>query len=225
MMNDVMRIAVKDFQIQVKSIKNYVITTLFFVLLFTVGGLGRNTMLLPILALFVLYRFINYSMYEDEKNNTLRLLASLPLKRDTIVFARYLSTGVLIVVLSILLGSISALLPSGEAGSTALVLCIFFVYVIMISIYMPIGFKLGYIKAVNINRFIFLGLFVLLGAVPVLLGKGEGPQDGNALASVITMLDNADHVLIVAGFALVTLLLYIISMKISVIFFRKRTLF
>ena len=224
-MNDVMRIAVKDFQIQVKSIKNYVITTLFFVLLFTVGGLGRNTMLLPILALFVLYRFINYSMYEDEKNNTLRLLASLPLKRDTIVFARYLSTGVLIVVLSILLGSISALLPSGEAGSTALVLCIFFVYVIMISIYMPIGFKLGYIKAVNINRFIFLGLFVLLGAVPVLLGKGEGPQDGNALASVITMLDNADHVLIVAGFALVTLLLYIISMKISVIFFRKRTLF
>lgn len=224
-MNDVMRIVVKDFQIQAKSIRNYVIAILFFVLIFTAMGLGQNLMLLPLVALFVMYRFINYSMYEDEKNNTLRLLAALPVRRDAIVFARYLSCGIFAVALCIMLGVISALVSPYEAGSTAAVLCVFFVYMIMMSVYMPIGFRLGYIKAVSINRFIFLGVFILLGAIPVLLGSKNGMQGGNALEGFIELLAGSDGLLIVAGFALVTLLLYIISMKISVVFFRKRTLF
>jgi hypothetical protein len=226
MMRDVLRIAVKDFQIQLSSAKSYAITVAIFVVAYFLLGSGQSSMMLPLIALLILYRFINLSMYEDEKNNTLRLLASLPVKRDTIVTARYLSTGISIIILGLMLCAASVLVPSNEAdGSIALIMCTYFFYVIMMSVYMPIGFKLGYIRAVNINRFIFFGIFLLIGAISLLLKKISGQQAPDAVTRVVTLLTETDPLIIVAAFALITLLLYIISMRISMLLFRKRAIF
>ena len=165
-------------------------------------------------ALLTLYRFINSTMYEDEKNNTLRLLDSLPVRRETVVRARYLSTGILAAALAVIL-----------VAAAAFTICTFLVYIILMSVYMPIGFKLGYIKAVNVNRFVIIGIFILFGAVSMLVSNLAGWQDHTQAEKVLVLLAETDPALITAVFAVITLLLYIVSMKVSVVFYKKRELF
>jgi ABC-2 type transport system permease protein len=165
-------------------------------------------------------------MYEDEKNNTLRLLDSLPVRRETAVRARYLSTGILTAALMVIIIAALAVADRTFTGvSAAFTICMFLVYVNLMSVYMPIGFKLGYIKAVNVNRFVFIGIFILFGAASALMTKLADMQDPNTAENVLAFLDDMDPALITAVFAVVTLLLYIVSMKVSVVFYKKRELF
>lgn len=226
MKNETIRLAVKDFQIQVKSIKSYVITLLVFLAVFLAMSPKQYQMAFSMAALVTLYRFINMTMYEDEKNNTLRLIDSLPVGRETVVRARYLSTGILAAALIIVLGAVSFIAGSTNGGaSTAATICVFLVYVILMAVYMPIGFKLGYIKAVNVNRFIFIGIFLLIGFASVLMGNPAGQQGSNAAESLTTLFDDTSPVLVTAVFAAAAFLLYIVSMKVSVVFYKKRELF
>lgn len=226
MKNETIRLAVKDFQIQVKSIKSYVITLLVFLAVFLAMSPKQYQMAFSMAALVTLYRFINMTMYEDEKNNTLRLIDSLPVGRETVVRARYLSTGILAAALIIVLGAVSFIAGSIDRGaSAAATICVFLVYVILMAVYMPIGFKLGYIKAVNVNRFIFIGIFLLIGFASVLMGNPAGQQGSNAAESLTAMFADTSPVLVTAIFAVAAFLLYIVSMKVSVVFYKKRELF
>lgn len=226
MKNETIRLAVKDFQIQVKSIKSYVITLLVFLAVFLAMSPKQYQMAFSMAALVTLYRFINMTMYEDEKNNTLRLIDSLPVGRETVVRARYLSTGILAAALIIILGAVSFIAGSIDRGaSAAATICVFLVYVILMAVYMPIGFKLGYIKAVNVNRFIFIGIFLLIGFASVLMGNPAGQQGSNAAESLTAMFADTSPVLVTAVFAAAAFLLYIVSMKVSVVFYKKRELF
>ncbi|NLH96299.1 MAG: ABC-2 transporter permease [Clostridiaceae bacterium] len=226
MKDETIRLAVKDFQIQAKSIKSYVITLLVFIAIFLIMSPKQYQMAFSMAALVTLYRFINSTMYEDEKNNTLRLIDSLPVGRETVVRARYLSTGILAAVMIIVLGAVSFIADRTYAGaSAALTICTFLVYIIAMSVYMPVGFKLGYLKAVNINRFVFIGIFILFGSISMLIGSLGTRQGVSLTESTIVLLDNTSPALITAVFAVVTLVLYIVSMKVSVVFYKKRELF
>ena len=140
MKRETIRLAVKDFQVQGRSIRSYITTILVIVLLFLLfGDLKQSRMMFPTAVFILLYRFINSSLYEDEKNNTLRLLTSLPIRREAVVKARYLSTGILILVLTFAVGIISAFTGGDDTGvSDVLGLFMVFVYIILISICMPI---------------------------------------------------------------------------------------
>jgi len=227
MKRELVRLAVKDFQVQARSAKNYAITLIVFLAVFLLMSPMQYHMALSMAALITLYRFINSTMYEDEKNNTLRLIDSLPVGRENVVKARYLSTGILAVALLIILGVVTAIIDMAYGSDTAgLAICMFLFYVILMSVYMPIGFRLGYIKAVNINRFIFLGIFILFGFLSALMGnlarqqQGPGPAEGAMILPA-----DMSPVLVMALFAVVTFLLYIVSMKVSVVFYKKRELF
>ncbi len=229
MMRDVLRIALKDFQIQKNSVLKYVITGLVFVVVFYLIGGEQNQMLFSVVSFILIYRFINITLYEDEKSNSLRLMVSLPIRRDTIVQARYLSTGIFTIALAVIMWAALALtgMLSGEEGSMTaiIVMCSFLIFTIMISVYMPLGFKLGYSKAVNINKFLFIGMFALFGAIPLVLDKLGGSPIPEAVVKLDSMLETADPVLALTGFALFSVLVYIVSMRISIGFFRKRELF
>lgn len=227
MKRETIRLAVKDFQVQGRSIRSYITTILVIVpLILLFGGLNQTRMKFSTAAFILLYRFINSSLYEDEKNNTLRLLASLPIRREAVVKARYLSTGILILVLTFAVGIISAFTGGDDTGvSDVLGLFMVFVYIILISICMPIGFKLGYIRAANISRLIFFGIFMLFGAIPALLGGVTGQQDHGMSTEFMVPLATEDLVLLAGIFAVVTLLLYIVSMKVAVVFYKRRNLF
>lgn len=228
MMRDVLRIAMKDFQIQKNSALKYLIAGFVFVLAFSLFGGLQSQMLFSMAFFILIYRYINTALYEDEKNNSLRLLVSLPVKRDTIVLARYLSTGIFILVLAVLMGAALAFTSMGarEAGDSAIVaIFTFLAFIIMISVYMPLGFKLGYFKAVNLNRVLFLAIFAIFGAVPLLLKNLPGGQTPESAARLGEMLEAADPALVIAGFAIFTILVYIVSMRISIGLFKKRLLF
>ncbi|HOQ07404.1 MAG TPA: ABC-2 transporter permease [Clostridiales bacterium] len=226
MKGEFVRLAVKDFQIQAKSAKNYAITLLVFLAVFLLMNPMQYHMALSMAALITLYRFINSTMYEDEKNNTLRLIDSLPVGRETVVKARYLSTGILAVALLIILGVVTAIIDRAYGNDSAgLAICMFLFYVILMSVYMPIGFRLGYIKAVNINRFIFLGIFMIFGFFSALMGNLARQQGPDPAEGSIMLPADMSPVLVMALFAVVTFLLYIVSMKVSVVFYKKRELF
>lgn len=226
MRNETIRLAVKDFQIQASSVKNYIITLLVFLAVFFLISPMQYQAAFSMASLITLYRFINSTLYEDEKNNTLRLIDSLPVGRETVVKARYLSTGILAIVLMIIIGAAAVIADMTYAGaSAALTICTFLVYIIAMSVYMPMGFKLGYLKAVNINRFVFIGIFILSGSISMLIGSLGTRQGVSLTESTIALLDNTSPALITAVFAAVTFLVYIVSMKVSVVFYKKRELF
>ena len=154
------------------------------------------------------------------------MIDSLPVGRETVVKARYLSTGILAIVLMIIIGAAAVIADRTYAGaSAALTICTFLVYIIAMSVYMPMGFKLGYLKAVNINRFVFIGIFILFGSISMLIGSLGTRQGVSLTESTIALLDNTSPALITAVFAAVTFLVYIVSMKVSVVFYKKRELF
>jgi len=226
MKNETIRLAVKDFQIQVKWIKSYVITLLVFLAMFLLMSPKQYQMAFSMAALVTLYRFINLTMYEDEKNNTLRLIDSLPVGRETVVKARYLSIGILTAALIIVLGAVSFIADSTDRlASAAATICVFLIYVILMAVYMPIGFKLGYIKAVNVNRFVFIGIFLLIGIGSMLMGNLAGQRGYDAAGSLTSMFADTSPALVTAVFAVAAILLYIVSMKVSVVFYKKRELF
>lgn len=228
MMRDVMKLVLKDFQIQKSAVPKYVITGLAFVLIFYMIGGMQNQMIFSVISFILIYRFINTALYEDEKNNSLRLLASLPVRRDIIVIARYVSTGIFSIALAAIMSIVMALtgMLSGEyLAASFVVFSSFLFFMIMISVYMPLGFKLGYFKAVNVNRFLFFAIFVLFAAIPLLLGRLGGGEPPEFAVRFGAMLEAMEPSLVMAGFAIFALLVYIVSMRISIGFFRKRMLF
>jgi hypothetical protein len=65
----------------------------------------------------------------------------------------------------------------------------------------------------------------LFGAVSMLVSNLAGWQDHTQAEKVLALLAETDPALITAVFAVITLLLYIVSMKVSVVFYKKRELF
>jgi ABC-2 type transport system permease protein len=234
MMKQVLRIAIKDFQIQLRSILYYLFAGLVLIVMFSIIGLTQKQMVYSVAVFAILYGFVNKALYEDEKNNTLRLLASMPVKRDIIVYARYLSTFVLIIVLYISIWSFSMIsdiltIEHTDNVTFIMVVSLFMLFTVMLSIYLPLAFKLGYIKAAGINRFVFLGLFALIGGViSVLAGVLENKQDSGIsrkLAALDVTLSSMNIMVIFGCIILFALIVYLISMRISIKFFKKRELF
>jgi ABC-2 type transport system permease protein len=231
MLKDVMKFAVKDFTIQKKNILNYMLIGVVLTIVFSLLNIFDRHTLFSIVIFVIVYGFVNKALYEDEKSNTLRLLASIPVKREAIVYARYLSAGIMLVFTSCLLLALSYIVTGGKAAAESsgigilASLAIVIVFVVMLSVYLPLAFKLGYIKAAGINRFIFLGLFAFFGAASVAIGGLRGGETAESVGNMDAFLSslnlNAMILLLIAA----GLLIYICSMWLSAALFRKRDLF
>jgi ABC-2 type transport system permease protein len=216
----------KDFSIQKKSLIRYLIVSVFFIFVF---AFALEQQLLFALAMFpIIYGFLDRSLYEDEKNNTLRLLVSLPIKKELIIYSKYISTALMISSITIVFSIISKIfIASGiwkknnTITSTALLVLIM-IFVILISLYLPVVYKIGYIRAAGMYRFVLMGIFALAISFSVLA------KDFFATSKFINVYNFATTLKPLYLDIIILLLIssiYVISMKVSSINFNKRNLF
>lgn len=231
MINQLAKFVAKDFIIQKKSLKTYILMSAIMAIFFSITNANQPSMIIAVFAFLIIYSFINKALYEDEKNNTLRFLVSLPMKREIIVYGRYISVGLMIIIVTLTLLVLDRVLIAAGVWkmatgmSSLIIMVIVYAFIIMVSVYLPLAFKLGYIKAVGINKFIFIGMFAIFGALGIAAGsifKGNPPEFLGRLDAFLSSLDAG-----VVGFlfGIIILIIYAISMKISIRFFRKRDLF
>ncbi len=218
---------IKDFSIQRKSLFRYLIATLLFLFIF---AFVLEQQILFVLAMFpIIYGFLDRSLYEDETNNTLRLLVSLPIKKEIIVYSKYVSTAIMLTVTTIVCSVVSKIFvvnniwkTNNTLSSTAF-LSMVMIFVILISSYLPVVYKIGYIRAAGIYRFVLMGIFALAISFSVLA------KDFLATWQLIDDISNFVSALgplyLNAILLIIVFIIYYISIKISKLFFSHRNLF
>ncbi len=152
--------------------------------------------------------------YVEEKNNTLFLLKTMPLKTSTIVVSKYLSELVIALVFAAVAVTLNILgLGAGEQGLLviSIVLPIMLVFV---GAYFAMFFKIGYIKASNYLRLLFFVVFI-----PLLI-----PQVGKFFNRLLGPLDNIDEFTLSHGFmiAVILLIVYFATSLLAIWFFNSR---
>ncbi|WP_058300280.1 ABC-2 transporter permease [Gorillibacterium timonense] len=221
----------KDFAVQKRSLLLFLMIGL--IIFFSFGLMEDAGMMTLIFPVFVVgYSFVNRSLYEDERNHSLRLLLAFPLARKQLVRAKYASVALFFLALILLFWLIGGFMGlndvAGEPGLSFLVLSgTIFGFVLLVSIYLPIAYKVGMIRAQTVQRFLFIGLFALgtsAGAVFTRLGKETGgpPPWLNDLLEQAAKLNVSVYSLVLLALSVV---LYLASMSLSIRFFERRELF
>lgn len=225
-----LKLVLKDFQIQKKSFLNYAFVATVLSFFFAVTGMAQMTF--SMITFPIVYGFVNRALYEDEKNNTLRLLVSLPIRKETMVRARYASVAAIVLIMFLVCSVINVLMSAFEVsplnelsmGFSLIAVSILSV-VILISVYLPLAFKLGYIKAVNINRFLFVGIFAAFTAVGVVLQRIPQGQPPEFIIRLIDILKSIGVIEMLLIFTAIAVCIFLISMQLSTNLFKKRELF
>lgn len=177
---------VKDILIQKKTLLYALLYTVF--LSITFSSLKPSGVGLYILApIITAYMFINFAASFDEKNNSEIILNSLPLKRDDIVIAKYISIfifAIIGIIYSMLIGFIGKAtgLPMYTVSISFLNIVIIFSSVCIVSsIFFPMYFKFGYTKSIIFNTILFMVIFFL----PILAIDYSGSNPNNIFVQKI----------------------------------------
>lgn len=157
---------IKDIFIQKKTLIYAILYTVFFSITFyTVGPSGLGLYVLA--PIVVTYMFITNAVNYDEKNKSEIILNSLPIKRAYIVISKYMSTFIFVIIssiYSILIGFIGK-----SFGFPMYNISIRFLDIILVltsvcifsSVFFPVYFKFGYIKARIYNIMLYMVIFFL----------------------------------------------------------------
>lgn len=235
------QLIMKDFVVQKRVMPVYLLlAAAFFLFYYSMGDLNLTAIVMPVFI--VAYSFMNRSLAEDERNHAMRLLVSLPLYRNQLVRAKYASIALVVFPLFLLLGVAANTMglevpgvsasdgdPSGF-GIIALVMSInLLIFIIIISIYLPLVFKMGFIKAQTINRFVILFTFALGAGAGALLSRfgaafGDKGMPG-WLQSFTEWLERTNMFVLSAMVLAVAVILYLLSMLLSMRLFERKQLF
>jgi ABC-type transport system involved in multi-copper enzyme maturation permease subunit len=140
------------------------------------------------------YMLMVQASIQDDKNKSEIMLNSLPLRRQDIVFAKYLSVFLyaVLVILSFLLTQgvvtiigipISISQISLVKISEALV-----TMVVLISIYLPIYFKFGYLRSRMVGTILFFACFFFLPIAVAMIMHGLGGVNNPALRNIVVSI-------------------------------------
>ncbi len=193
-----------------------------FMVIFMFSKTDSSPLMIYVMGInMISYLLIMYSTAYDDLSKSDIMLNSLPMNRRDIVNERYLSIFVFILGSSILMGfsgGIMAILGLSEnirmirlsdvgiaAGSLS----------ILVFLYLPVYFKLGYVKAKLVNFAVFFAVFFVPTLLARLLLKSTSIEFGEKLNS----LPEIQVVLIILAIAVI---LGIISYSLSVSFYQKR---
>lgn len=205
--------------------KKVLIFALLYLLLFTFFIAKNEPTGLMVGILVVTYLLSLGSAALEDKNNSDIMLLSLPIKKNTIVFSKYLSvyifaTAVILINYLIYLIvdifniplSIHQITFEGLAGGLIAV-------TLFCAISFPLLFKLGYAKSKTVNLFLFFGFVFLSGPIVSIIDE----QDRIALQDWLTRFiqegSNIEKALLIA---IPLLLILGISYKLSLTFYSRR---
>lgn len=219
----------KEFMIQKKYLLYFVIYGIFMLLVFSASFNESSKSAYILAGISAVYMFIQYSCAIEDKNNSEKVLNSLPISRTAIVLSKYTAVMVFTMVVIILLNIIGYIVAKlGFMGIEAMGIidmgAIIFTISILAGAYLPIYFKFGYIKAKILNIILFLGLFSVSMLVGQLLkhfksSKNLYSTSQGALGGWLTALGDQGALMALLGIGLLVL---VISSFISVAFYRNR---
>lgn len=158
----------------------------------------------------------------DEKSRAEPMLLSLPIRRETVVNAKYA-----VIALYTLIAVVQYMLVYGFVKLTGLPLHmaaisvesaagLLLVVVLAASIFYPVFFRLGYMKTRYVNIFLFAGFFAGGGALAAALGGEEWAAD------FVRVLDGQPDWLLCCGLLGLMLGILLISYCMSIKFYRGR---
>jgi ABC-2 type transport system permease protein len=211
----------KDILIQKRNFLFGVVYILLMILSFQ--QVGNPMFAMSVIAFS--YIMIQSACAYDDKNKSDVLLNSLPLKRDTIVIARYISTFVfaaISIVYYILLSGIIRVLElpfKVYAVSLEGITGVLFALVLINGIYFPIFFKVGYIKTKIVNFALFFGVFFGGNIIVQELIKNK---DKAFIQAILHFFSEQTDIQIAVELFVVMILLFIISYLFSLHYYRKR---
>lgn len=225
------QLILKDFVIQKRSA--YMYLAMGLLLFFYMTAMDQYNMISVMIPVFIIvYSFINRSMHEDEKNHATRLLLCLPVPRTTLVKAKYASV-VLVAVCSTAVLSLVGLL--GGAFNTrddrvlnlliaAVVTCC---YSFLVSVLIPMVYKIGIARAQTYNRLFFIGIGILGGSSGALINALRSRFDSSGgppawLQRLGDVLAGLSPYVWIVGMMVLSVLMLLISMRISIRYFEKR---
>lgn len=154
----------KEFIIQKKYLFYYIFYSIFIFVIFSMSSNESAKSAYILAAVSVTYIFIQYSCAIEDRNNSERILNSLPISKKSIVLSKYFSLmifSIIAVILSIVSGYIISKLDFIKVELIGIIdiVTIFFIVSILAGLYFPVYYKFGYIKAKILNIIIFLGFF------------------------------------------------------------------
>lgn len=165
-----LRLVFKDFLLQKKMFLFMFVYIVFFMIAFQGSG---NFQVTPIIVA-VSYMFLMTSCAWEDKNNSDVLLNSIPIARWRIVAAKYVSliayTAVAVLAYWIVKTVISVTGLPLEVAAIAWegVLGGLLGVGLVSALYLPLFFRLGYLRSKSVNFIIFFGFFGLIGLLPKL---------------------------------------------------------
>ncbi|HEX3029443.1 MAG TPA: ABC-2 transporter permease [Clostridia bacterium] len=216
------QLIIKDFAVQKKIIVFFVLFVIGFTLAFVVDDKNGNfNAFFLYMVCIPTYNFVTRAALEEEKNNTIRFLDSLPVSRDSIVCARYLSVfgyTLLNLIAFTLADYLSRLFVLGNTENTLRDLAIetFFILILMLinSVYLPFIYKFGYKKAAMINTLAIVAIFAAIGAIC----SGFKSLSPDFVDRLITPVNITSVIILV-------LALYLASMEVSIALFKRRNIY
>lgn len=215
------RLILKDFLLQKKMFLFMFIYIFIFSIAFQNSGDYQVT---PIIVA-VSYMFLMAGCAWEDKNNSDVLLNSIPISRWKIVAAKYVSliAYAMVAVLGYWLfktvasivgfsGEMSPITWEGVAGGLVSV-------GLVSAVYLPMFFKLGYLRSKSVNFIIFFAFFGLIGLLPKIL-----PKLFPVKPEWVTALDAGEFSTAFIGAVLVGIivLVQVLSYALSVRFYTRR---
>lgn len=216
-------LVLKDILIQKKTFLYSIVYGIFAIIAF------KNSMGMRAAYMFggmsIAYMLILYSNGYDEKNNSEVMLNSLPVRRASIVTAKYISILIFFLVGVVITGIIGAvitainIIPDIRIINLSDILGIFTSIGLMYAVYYPLYFKFGPLKMKIVN--ILLYMLFLFGPNLILSMIEENPNN-NIVLKLISIVEKNPVWMLQAFTAIAILILLILSMEISVRIYRNK---
>ena len=161
-----LNLVIKDILIQKKSLLYAFLYAIFLSITFSTlkpEGMGLYVLCPIVITYLLIYYAVNY----DDKNKSEIIINSLPIKREDIVIAKYISTfiyaiiGIIYATVIALIGKYIGFSIYTMSISLLDIILVFAAVGIFASIFFPVYFKFGAIKARIFNILLFMIIFFL----------------------------------------------------------------
>lgn len=214
-------LVLKDLLIQKKSF----IVCILYAVLFPIVFQHTNTPSMIFIAVpsCISYLLLMYACAYDDKNKSDMLLNSLPINRMDIIIAKYLSVFVFILIglaASFIFNSILTLLglihlPRFMNFEDILGCAISII--LLSSLYLPLFFKLGYLKSRYINTVLFMCAFFVPSLLIESVSKGS-------FSKFVVYLNSQPNWLVSTFMLIILLIMMLVSLLLSSKFYLNKDL-
>jgi ABC-type transport system involved in multi-copper enzyme maturation permease subunit len=171
------------------------------------------------------YLFVLGSCQIDDKSNSDMIFNSLPLKREDIVFSKYISVfffAAFGILSSILVGTIGHFIDFANINRFITlndIIIVLSVGMIFSSIFYPMYFKLG----INKMKFVTMFLFLLIMFVPSFISAYvQNHQEDSLVTNLISFFTNTSPSILQALYFIISCIIFLVSILISMGIYKNK---